>query len=266
VRETTDALYAVPLQPDAVPSEWKLDVYAPTQPGPWPVVVFAHGLGSRKSSYAMLSRDIAGQGTVVFTIDWPTRYPTYAIKDNGRGLREVLETLACAVRFARATAPEFGGDPGSTMILAGYSLGGIGAQAALVGDEVDGLWEEFAAVRGGPPPQIDCMVSGVPADVDAYVGISGLYVGHEDKYGREWLQGEDPELWETFFASLGSNPDLKFRLIHGEDDATFPFEESAEFAAALEAAGYDVELIPFAGGHTVPFELTTETIMELTRE
>jgi pimeloyl-ACP methyl ester carboxylesterase len=230
------------------------------------VVVFAHGLGSRKANYAMLSRDVAEQGAVVFTIDWPTRYPTYTIKNDGRGLREVLESLACAVRFARATGPDFGADPGSTMILAGYSLGGIGAQTALVGDEVEGLWEEFAAARGGPLQQIDCAVSGASAHVDAFVGIAGLYVGHEGKYGREWLQAEDPVLWETFFASLGGNPNLSFRFIHGEDDHDVPFEESAEFASALEEGGYDVELIPFDGGHTVPFELTAQTIIELTGE
>ena len=82
----------------------------------------------------------------------------------------------------------------------------------------------------------------------------------------EDLTWEDLELWETFFASLGSNPNLKFRFIHGEDDDSVPFEESAEFAAALEEAGYDVELIPFSGGHTVPFELTAQTVLELTRD
>jgi acetyl esterase/lipase len=266
VTETVDAVYAMALQPDAAPSQWKLDVYAPSEPGPWPVVVFAHGLGSRKANYAIFSRDIAEQGAVVFTIDWPTRYPTYTVKDDGRGLREVLETLACAVRFARAKAPDFGGDPGR-VILSGYSLGGIGAQTALVGDDVDRLWEEFAADRGGPPAQIDCAVSGVSAGVDAFVGISGLYVGHhEGKYGREWLQAEDPLLWETFFSSLEGNPDLKIRLIHGEEDDDVPFEESAGFAAVLEEAGYDVELIPFSGGHTVPFELTAQTVIDLARD
>jgi predicted esterase len=258
----TDAVYAKALQPDAAPSEWKLDVYAPAQPGPWPVVVFAHGVGSRKSSYAPLSRDIAGQGAVVFTIDWPTRYPTYAVKDNGKGLREVLETLTCAVRFARARAPDFGGDPGH-VILVGYSLGGIGAQVALVGDEVDRLWEEFAALRGGPPPQIDCAAGEVSAHVDAFVGVAGVYMGYEGKYGREWLQAEDPELWELFFSSLEQNPDLEVRLIHGDDDHDVPINGAAEFAAALALAGYDAKLFPFSGGHTVPFELTVQTVLEV---
>jgi len=36
-----DVVYTKPLQPDV--SEQKLDVYAPAEPGAWPVVVFAHG-------------------------------------------------------------------------------------------------------------------------------------------------------------------------------------------------------------------------------
>ena len=263
--ETVDAVYAVALQPDAGPSSWKLDVYAPTQPGPWPVVVFAHGVGSRKEHYAMLARDIAQQGAVVFNIDWPTRYPTYAVQDNGRGLREVLESLACAVCFARARAAEFGGDPGH-LILAGYSLGGAGAQVALVGDEVDPLWQEFAALRGGPLPQIDCEVSGVSAHVDGFVGVAGVYLGYAGKYGSAWLQSQDPQLWGTLFSSLGQNPDLKVRLIHGEGDGDIPFQDAADFAALLQEAGYDVQLIPFDGGHTVPLELTAQTILELTRD
>jgi acetyl esterase/lipase len=244
-----------------------LDVYAPTQPGPWPVVVFTHGVGSKKENYATYSRAIAGRGAVVFTIDWPTRYPTYAIQDNGKGFREILESLTCAVRFARARAPDFGGDP-ERMALVGYSLGGgAGAQVALLGDEVDNLWQEFAALRGGPPPQFECAVSGVSAHVDAFVGAAGTYgpfVGTYGWYGREWLQAEDPELWEVFSSSLGQNPGLVVRLLHGERDDEIPFQNSAEFAVVLAEAGYDVALIPFDSElHYVPFDLTIQTIMDL---
>lgn len=262
VAETLDAVYAVALQPDAAPSNWKLDVYAPTYPGPWPVVVFAHGVASPKGNYAELGRDIAEQGAAVFIIDWPATIPNDAIQDNGRGFREALESLICAVRFARARAAEFRGDPGR-VILVGYSLGGAGAQVALAGDEIDPLWQEFAALQDGPPAQIGCEVSGVSAQVDAFVGVAGVYLGYGGKYGRDWLRSENPELWETLFSSLGQNPDLKIRLIHGQNDPDVPFQDTADFAAMLEEAGYDVELIPFDGAHTVPPVLTVQTVMEL---
>jgi acetyl esterase/lipase len=258
------------LQPDAAPSNWKLDVTAPDEPGTWPIVVFTRGVGSGKENYVTYNRAIAERGAVVFTMDWPTRYPTYAINDNGKGFREILETLACAIRFARARASDFGGDP-ERIILVGYSLGGgAGAQVALLGDEADRLWKEFASLRGGPPPQVDCAVSGFSAHVDAFVGIAGTYgtfVGTNGWYGREWLQAEDPELWEMFYSSLGQNQDLIIRLIHGEGDQEIPFENSAEFAALLAEAGYDVVLTPFDSElHYVPLELTVETVMEVARD
>ena len=269
VTATKDAAYAMALQPDVSPPEWRLDVYAPSEPGPWPVVVFAHGLGARKEGYAILSRGIAEQGAVVFAINWPTMNPDTAVQNDGRGFREMLETLACAIRFAGARAPDYGGDA-ARVALVGFSLGGgAGAHIALVGDEVDRLWEEFAALRGGPPPQVDCTVSGGSAHVDAFVGIAGAYdafVGTDGKYGREWLQERDPELWEMFYSSLGRNLDLKVRLIHGEHDSTIPFENSVEFDTALAEAGYDTELSQFDGGHYVPLELTVETVMEIARD
>jgi len=269
VTVTEDAVYAVALQPDVSPPEWRLDVYAPTEPGPWPVVVFAHGLGDRKENNAILSRSIAEQGAVVFTIGYPTMDPSVAITDNGRGFREMLDTLACAIRFARARAPDNGGDA-ARVTLVGFSLGGgAGAHIALVGDDLDRRWEEFVSLRGGPPRQVECEVSGGSAHVDAFVGVAGAYdafVGTDGKYGREWLQDKDPELWEMLNSSLGENLDLKVRLIHGEHDSTIPFENSVEFDTALAEAGYDTVLIPHDGYHEIPTELTVQTVMEVARD
>jgi predicted esterase len=265
VTVTEDVVYAIALQPDVSPSEWRLDVYAHTKPGPWPVVVFVH-LGDRKE---ILSRAIAEQGAVVVTVEWPTMDPIWAFRDNGRGFREMSEALACALRFVRAGASDYGGDA-TRVTVVGFSLGGgAGVHIALVGDDLDRRWEEFASLRGGPPRQIECEVSGGSAHVDAFVGVAGAYdafVGTDGKYGREWLQEKDPELWEMFYSSLGRNLDLKVRLIHGEHDSTIPFENSVEFDTALAEAGYDTVLIPHEGHHEIPTELTVETIMEVVRD
>ena len=53
------------------------------------------------------------------------------------------------------------------------------------------------------------------------------------------------------------------RLIHGESDSTIPLENSVAFEAVLAEAGYDVELVEFAGGHATPDDLAVETVMEL---
>lgn len=101
------------------------------------------------------------------------------------------------------------------------------------------------------------------------MGVAGAYdafVGTDGKYGREWLQDKDPELWEMVNSSLGENLDLKVRLIHGEHDSTIPFENSVEFDTALAEAGYDTVLIPHDGYHEIPTESTVETIMEVARD
>lgn len=269
VELTRDVIYAKRLQQQERPeAEFKLNVYAPIDPGDWPVVVYAHAMGGTKDSRLVVMRAIAEHGVVAFSIDYPDTTPSAAVSNNGRGFREMTETVACAVRFARAKASDYGGDA-AQVILVGFSMGGgVGASVALVGDNLEHQWEEFASMRGGPPRQVDCEVDEGSAHVDAFVGIAGSYdafVGYDGYYGREWLQAKDPKLWEMFYSSLGQNPDLKVRLLHGENDTTIPFENSVEFDAVLAEAGYDTELIQFDGGHTVPLELTVETVMEVAR-
>ena len=38
---------------------------------------------------------------------------------------------------------------------------------------------------------------------------------------------------------------------------------ASEFAAVLDAAGYDVEVETFEGGHTLPVDLAISTIVEV---
>ena len=257
VEVTSDVAYTAPLQPD-VPAQ-RLDVYAPVEPGPWPVVVFVHGYHACKEGHEKLSRAIAEQGAVVFTIEWRISLPVIAVREDGKRFREMHETVACAVRFARATAPQYGGDP-DWVVLVGFSAGAwMGGYLALVGDGVAQLWEEFESKRGGPPQQVECLVGGSSARVDAFVGIGGAYGLSES------LKEEDPELWEvnSIDAQLGKNPDLRVRLLHGEWDDTVRAEASVKFDAVLAEAGYDTESTQFEGGHMIPLDLTVETIMEV---
>ena len=134
VKVTKDVAYTTPLQPGVLAFEvgsgvpefgsvQTLDVYAPTEPGPWPVVVFVPGINEWKELYADLSQAIAEQGAVVFAVNWPVVYPIYAAQENGVRYRESHETLVCAVRFAHAMASDYGGDP-AWVTLAGLAMGG----------------------------------------------------------------------------------------------------------------------------------------------
>ena len=82
-------------------------------------------------------------------------------------------------------------------------------------------------------------------------------------YGGAYQQKTDPELQQFLVSSIGANPDLKVRLIHGTFDE-IPVEYAAEFAEILIDAGYDAQLITWPGGHEgAPAELFLSTLMEV---
>jgi hypothetical protein len=121
------------------------------------------------------SQALAERGVLVFTINWLTPNTDLAWKDDGMDFRMMAEAHICAIRFARARAPDYGGDP-TQVVLVAFSMGArIGITAALAGDDLPVLWEDFATKRGGPPSQIDCVEGKASANVKAFVGIGGRY-------------------------------------------------------------------------------------------
>ena len=267
---TKDIVYAIrPKQPELPEEQFKLDLYAPVEPGSRPVVVYLDGSGEVKEFGLPLMRTLAEKGVLAISINFDGAHPSDAITNHGRGFREMAETLACAIRFAQRKALDYGEKP-THLCLVGFSLGGgLAAQTALDGDKIEQQWEEFSVDRGGPPRQVNCEVKEGTLHVDSLVGIAGAYdpfIGYPGKWGRDWLQANDPKLWEMFYSSIGKNLDLKVRLIHGKEDRTIPLENSSAFKAALSDAGYDVKLIPFDGGHVVRTRLTVQTIMDVLRD
>lgn len=227
--------------------ETSLDVYAPSEPGPWPVVVVAHGNRQDRSVFARFAEAIASQGAVVYNIDVAFTFPHLI----------GIERIACAVRFARTTAADYGGEP-SRITLVGSSAGAsTGAVVAMAGDDFEG----------------DCVTSGVSALPDALIAFEGSYDYATTAYGS-WdhtiLKDEDPELWHAInpYSHIGRNPDLQVRLIHGDDlDLNWydvPPEVSREFYQALADAGYDVELIIVEGAIHTDLSNTYSEVFALT--
>ena len=215
-------------------SRLSMDVFAPTVPGTFPVVVMFHGggwVGGHPDDIAPLASSLAAAGTIVFNAP-------YRLALRSGGYPMTFEDAACAVRFARQHAPQFGGDP-ETITVVGYSAGAhIGAVTALAGDSFAG----------------DCAVDTGSALPDAFVGVAGPYDSDLLDpvlvvfFGTD--RAEDPAPWEDGnpYTHVGANPHLVVRLIQGELDLLVPAGFAVEFNDALRTAGYDVELTIIEGG------------------
>lgn len=242
--------YTIPAQPTA--GEWLLDVYAPPLPGDGPAVVIFHGGGGSRESYGyqVLAQSLAEQGAVVFFPDLaPEQGTDLFFTENGSGLREELEAASCAVRFARAKAAEYGGQPEQVLVI-GHSGGGWdGIWLALVGDDVEAVWDAFAEGRGGPPRQMDCVageaVSGQP---DTLIGFAGAYTYFDQ------FKADDPELYAVVSPAthVGRNRNTALHLIAAEREFIMPEwlnEANEALYQQLLAAGYDVNWMVADASH-----------------
>jgi acetyl esterase/lipase len=218
-------------------NDWttKLDVYAPEGSGPWPVAIVVHGMAQSKSDSSAMSEGIAEEGVVVYNIN-VNHNPPY---------EPSIHRIACAARYARATAKDYDGDP-EWMILVGHSAGALtGLIVALAGDDFGD----------------QCVVEDSSALVDAFVGFEGVYefittVPPDSMKFLDftYLEEEDPELWLALnpYTHIGRNPNLKVRLVHGDFIESsmmseVPIEWSTNLRQNLEDANYDVELIIVEG-------------------
>jgi acetyl esterase/lipase len=223
VEETLDVAYA---ETDAILSRKPLlDVFAPAEEGPWPVVVVATGSGAGKAYARDWATAMASQGAVVFPVEYEVGAP-----------QTPLDHLNCAARYVRDVAAEYGGDP-SHVTLLGWSRG------AQVGMVVSLGVEELPA---------GCLASEDAAIPDAFVGYEGLYGPGDQEFTAEELAAMGEPVASQF---VGANPDLVVRLIHGGYvDTVFgdaPVAYSEEFAEILAEAGYDVEFTLVEGAaHT----------------
>jgi acetyl esterase/lipase len=202
-------------------NERKLDVYSPVMPGDWPLVVLLHGGNLTKTAVKGLSKAIAQRGAIVFA---PTYRSSQPLPPSDKILGG-LEDAACAVRFARATAEQYGTRRSARLVLAGHSAGGaIGLAVMLAGDEFKG----------------ECLVKEGSSLPDVFVGMDGAY-DILPLVSQNALEGASLEEWKKFtpFTYVDRKPireGVSFNLLCGSEEELR--QMGLRMFQALQAAGY----------------------------
>jgi virginiamycin B lyase len=180
---------------------FRTDVYSTAGADSEPIIILAHGgpcVPGCPEYLAQQASALSLEGTVVFNVDYRQEKLRGKIVTNNASYHD----LACAIRFARANATQYGGDP-ERVTLVGQSFGSIiGPTVALGGNDFKGGC--LAKGRGAP---------------DAFVGLSGAPAPGTSSY-------------------IGRNPYLAFRYIAGSADS-LDFDKMRAFVRDLRKAGYD---------------------------
>jgi acetyl esterase/lipase len=204
----------------------KLDVYAPRRAATaakLPVIVFFYGgswTSGTREGYAFAGRALAAKGFLVAIPDYrllpEVRFPGF------------LEDGAEAVKWVRANAARFGGDP-DRIILVGHSAGAY--NAAMLSLDPQWLGPDRKAVRG-------------------FAGLAGPYDFLPLDNVTRPVFGAAPDLPATQpvnFASAGDPP--AFLMVAGKDKLVGA-HNAERLARQLKQAGVPVQTRTYSGvGH-----------------
>lgn len=220
-RETQVAASGVRFGP--LPAQ-RLDVIAPTRPGPHPVLIFIHGGGwhmGRPEDYHFIGRTFARAGNVVVL-------PGYRLGPDGV-YPHMLEDGAMAVGWTAANIARFGGDP-SHVVLMGHSAG---AHTAVM----LALERQWLGRQGLP----DDFIKGV-------VGLSGPYAFYpftSDSARNAFGHVADPAITQPISFARGDAPPML--LLTGDADTTVKPRNSKVLAKALADKDGSVRLVLLPG-------------------
>ncbi len=210
----------------------ELDIHAPDEVGPWPVVVTIHGGGwfiGDRQGMGGLADGLASRKAVVFNA-------TYRTLTLGGTFPGMVDDVACAIQFARNAASEFTTTPDAVAVV-GHSAG---AHLASLVAYAPGVFGQ------------DCP-EGPARSPDAFVGLAGPYdIGQlagllTPMFGVPIE--EDPELWASAnpLSWVPDSPDIPTLLLHGDADRVAPIAFSEELAEALVSGGRNVTFETLVG-------------------
>lgn len=200
------------------------DVFAPAGADDLPVVVMFHGSDGLRSNMEPLATEVACSGAVVVVPSWPVITERPDADTTEDVYFDQTAAAVCAVRFARSTAAEHGGNPADLTVV-GHSAGApLAARVALVEEP--------------PWPGIDCY-PGVSAHASRFVGTGGDYDG-EFQYSK-WI----PDVYCPYdvFDLDATNYDIEVSLMHGMNDCNVSVMVATDFDEHLDAVGIDSDLV-----------------------
>jgi acetyl esterase len=208
-----------------------LDAHVPDGPGPFPVVIVLHGggwnSGGKRKDVTPLFDALSKANFTWFTVDYrlsPTnRWPA------------CFEDVQTAIRWVKAHAGEYKGDPHRVALL-GYSAGGHLACLAAVLAKPD---TQVQAVVGCAPP------TDLVADT---VQRGGLSQSLQTLFGKDKVDDEVRAILKEDSPITYVKPGLPpFYLIHGDADKSVAYDQSVQFHAKLRENGDACELITIKG-------------------
>lgn len=234
----------------------KADLYIPVEGGTTlrPAVVDIHGGGWAKGDKGdrrevNICTNLAANGYVAMSINYrlQTQHGPPAWPQN-------LHDCKTAVRWLRASAGRLRVDPGKIGVIGGSAGGHLAAMVGVTGPEA-GLDPE------GPHGTHSCAVQAV---VNLYGPILWMETRDLGMLGKK--RSEAPELYRLAspLAHLGKG-DPPILIAHGTADETVDVEQSRVFAAALEKAGIEHELVIVEGAphtfHLQPKEMDLRPVV-----
>ena len=204
----------------------KLDVYAPVAAAkrPLPVIVFLYGgswANGTREGYHFAARALAAAGFLTIVPDYrlvpEVHFPGF------------IEDCAQAVRWTRARAHDYGGDP-DRIVLVGHSAGAY--NAAMLALDPKFLGRDRAAIKG---------FAGLAGPYD-FLPFDGAIT--TTTFGK-WPKPEETQ--PIHYADASAPPML---LLHGDEDGTVWPKNSINLDRKLRSAGASSELKVYPGlGH-----------------
>ena len=209
-----------------------LDAFVPEGEGPFPTVIFVHGggfmNGDKQSYIKPLFEPVGKAGFAWFTINYRLA-PKYRWPACG-------DDVATAVRWVKAHAAEYRVDP-RRIALVGESAGGH--LVSWVGGSTDEALRVAAVVPIYAPHDLEWRVKHkqeLGGPMKALLDITEM---NEESFKK--LRDASP----SSRVHKGMPPYL---LIHGDNDAQVPYEQSPMFQKQMLAAGNVCDLITVKGG------------------